>query len=77
MLRYCNNCKKWVETEESQRCPECQMMTVGVRRITDPEEVRKYVRVREAHKDYEEEIIRMIAESGAILEGHFILGDED
>lgn len=54
-------------------------------RITDIEEVRKLVQVRrlpwmtdEQYKEHEEEILRMIADSGAILKGHFVLGpDQD
>lgn len=73
--RYCEKCKEWVETE-TRNCPKCQSMTFEARRITDPEEVHKYVQVREPYKDIEEELIQMIAKSGAILEGHFIIGDE-
>jgi len=74
--RYCETCKEWVITGENNKCPKCHSDTFEVRRITNPEEVRKLITVREPHKAHEEEIINMIAESGAILEGHFILEDD-
>lgn len=74
--RYCPNCGKWVHVEEDRKCPECNSETFAVRRITDPEEVRKYFSAREAHKEVEEELIRMIAESGALMEGHFEVEDD-
>lgn len=56
-----------------------------IERITDIEEVKKLVRVRhlpwltnEENKKREERILQMIADSGAILKGHFELGpDQD
>ncbi len=46
------------------------------RRITDPEEARKYFKVR--NPKYEEKIIKMVAESGALFEGHFVEdGEQD
>ena len=48
-----------------------------IRRITDPEEVRKLFKVRPGYEDIEEWLIQMIAESGAILEGHFELSEGD
>lgn len=46
--------------------------------VTDIEEVRKLIQVRPEYKEYEEEILRIIVKSGALLKGHFRLGpDED
>lgn len=70
--RYCEICREWIITENN-KCTKCHSETFEVRRITDPEEVRKFIKVREEYKDIEEEIIQMIAKSGAILEGHFII----
>ena len=72
--RYCEKCKEWVYTED--KCPKCGSETFETRSITDPEEVRKLITVRPSHKLREEEIIKMIAESGALKEGHFILGED-
>ncbi len=66
--RYCDKCKVWVEATEDQKCPNCDSQTYLVRRITDLEEVRKYVKVREQFKKCEGEIIDMIADSGALME---------
>ncbi len=74
--RYCGTCEEWVITGEDNRCPKGHSDTFEVRGITNPEEVRRLVTVREPYKPYEEEIINMIAESGAIMEGHFILEDD-
>lgn len=65
--RYCEKCKKWVKTD-NQLCPSCKSQTYEVRRITDPEEVRKYVNIRKPFKDMEEEIVEMVAKSGIFLE---------
>lgn len=74
--RYCNTHKKWVVVKESDnKCPECHAETFETRRITDPQEIRKVVKVRNQFKDFEEEIIQMLAQSGAIVEGHFIMED--
>lgn len=66
--RYCNKCREWVEVDESERCPKCGSQTYLTRSITDPEEVRKYVKVREEFKERESKIIDMIADSGALME---------
>ncbi len=70
--RYCYQCQKWVNTE-NDRCPNCNSGTFVVRRITNPEEVRMVISVKKPHRAHEKEIIKMIAQSGAILEGDFIL----
>ncbi len=49
----------------------------SARRIHDPEEVRKYVHVRPGYKDKEEEIIKAIADAGALIEGCFILSEDE
>jgi hypothetical protein len=72
--RYCQKCGQWVITD--LKCPECGLTTAEVRRITDPDEVRKYITVRDEYKDMEDLLIKMIAESGALLEGHFLLGED-
>jgi len=45
-------------------------------RITDPEEVKKLFRVRPAFKYMERVLIQMVADSGAILKGHFKLRED-
>jgi hypothetical protein len=47
-----------------------------VTRVTDLEEVRKLFKARPEFKNIEEDLIQMIAESGAILKGHFILNED-
>jgi hypothetical protein len=71
--------KKNRRKEEKMKRTEC-----SIERITDIEEVRKLVTVRrppwmddKQYKEREEKILRMIADSGAILKGHFELGPDD
>ncbi len=63
----------YVHEEELERVDNEE---APVERITNPKEVRKYITVRPEYKEYEEEIINIIAKSGALFKGHFVLGPD-
>lgn len=73
--RYCTKCNEWKQIK-SKLCPECSGNTSLTRAIRDPEEVRRYVCIRPEFKEQEEEIINMIAQNSVILEGHFLILDD-
>lgn len=74
---HCSKCNKWVPTQKDGKCSKCGSYAFATRTITNPEEVRKLLKVREEFKDFEEQIINMIAKSGALLEGDFIIDEDD
>ena len=71
---HCRKCHK--NTDISSEDTEIKVVGIATRAITDEKEIRKIFTVNPEYKKYEWELVRMLADSGAILEGRFLVFDD-